>query len=294
VEITSQWAMSRKALRLIEERSDQETISYVTAGYAPILVRLVQLLGLSSGTGGSGGSGAGRSTSWNNVPNAAQVLEVLKLMPGPLLEFAQLPTVAESLTEALQRSAREASTLSGGVFYTSSGLVNRSGVGITSSSNALDARDAGDNNSTPASSLNSSTAAAAAAASALSTTNALFNYTTSSFGLMGTGSGSVGTGAAGSNTSNTSDNGVHNIDNMHDMSITGAAVTSPGAGVAAVEKRVMMVFIVGGLSFTEIAAFRLLSKDPSFPYRIVLATTKLVSGASFVTSLQHHFVPSLQ
>lgn len=51
-------------------------------------------------------------------------------------------------------------------------------------------------------------------------------------------------------------------------------------------KKVMLVFVVGGLSYLEVAAFRFLSKDPSFPFTIVMATTKFISGNTFVNSLQ--------
>ena len=52
------------------------------------------------------------------------------------------------------------------------------------------------------------------------------------------------------------------------------------------EKKNLLLFVVGGLSFIEIAAFRLLSKDPYFPYRIILSTTKLINGNTFLKSLQ--------
>lgn len=54
-------------------------------------------------------------------------------------------------------------------------------------------------------------------------------------------------------------------------------------------KPIMLVFLVGGLSFLEIAAFRYLSRDPSFPYTIVMATTKLTNGSRLLQSLMHDF-----
>lgn len=54
-------------------------------------------------------------------------------------------------------------------------------------------------------------------------------------------------------------------------------------------KRTMLVVVIGGLTFLEIAAFRYLSKDPSFPYRIIMATTKLVNGNTLLRSLSHNF-----
>ena len=82
-------------------------VSYVSAGYAPLLVRLVQSLGLSlsptrSGGGVGGGGGGGDACSW------AGILEAMKLLPGPMLEFSQLHSRAEELTDALNRCSRPA------------------------------------------------------------------------------------------------------------------------------------------------------------------------------------------
>lgn len=55
------------------------------------------------------------------------------------------------------------------------------------------------------------------------------------------------------------------------------------------DKKTMLLFVVGGLSYIEIAAFRFLSNDSSFPYRIMLATTKLVNGSTLISSLKHTF-----
>jgi vacuolar protein sorting-associated protein 33A len=54
-------------------------------------------------------------------------------------------------------------------------------------------------------------------------------------------------------------------------------------------KRTMLVVVIGGLTFLEIAAFRYLSRDPAFPYRIIMATTKLVNGNTLLRSLSHNF-----
>jgi hypothetical protein len=49
----------------------------------------------------------------------------------------------------------------------------------------------------------------------------------------------------------------------------------------------MMICILGGLTYLEIAAFRYLSRDPSFPYEIVLATTGILSGSQYIQSLSY-------
>lgn len=50
-------------------------------------------------------------------------------------------------------------------------------------------------------------------------------------------------------------------------------------------KKVMLVVMLGGVSFLELSAFRFLSGDPQFPFRVIVATTKLVNGASLLQSL---------
>ena len=50
-------------------------------------------------------------------------------------------------------------------------------------------------------------------------------------------------------------------------------------------KKVMLVCVIGGLSFIEVAAFRFLSRDPSFPFRVVLASTNFCNGNSFLQSM---------
>ena len=51
------------------------------------------------------------------------------------------------------------------------------------------------------------------------------------------------------------------------------------------KKPVLLVCFVGGVSFMEIAALRLLSKRPSFPYSIMILTTKVMGGQSMLKSL---------
>lgn len=48
----------------------------------------------------------------------------------------------------------------------------------------------------------------------------------------------------------------------------------------------MLAYFVGGVSFMEIAALRQLSRQPDFPFQIVVCTTKLINGNTLVQSLQ--------
>jgi hypothetical protein len=55
------------------------------------------------------------------------------------------------------------------------------------------------------------------------------------------------------------------------------------------EKKVMLVVIIGGISLLEIAALRYLSNDPSFPFKILIGTTKVINAGSLLSSLEHSF-----
>jgi hypothetical protein len=50
-------------------------------------------------------------------------------------------------------------------------------------------------------------------------------------------------------------------------------------------KPVLLVYFVGGVTFMELAAFRFLSRRPSFPYNIVCCTTEIVNGGTLLKSL---------
>jgi len=58
-----------------------------------------------------------------------------------------------------------------------------------------------------------------------------------------------------------------------------------GAGGEKISKKVLLVYFVGGITFMEIAALRFLSNQPSFPYSILISTSKIVSGDSLIGDL---------
>lgn len=154
VEGPSVWQGLRKQLKLINENSTAakaDDVSYVAAGFAPVLARLLQCLPAING--------------WSSIA------EVMRLLPGPLLELTQT-AVAEELSEMLNRPSE-------------------------------------------------------------------------------------------------------------------SVAPSGGDDGRASNKKVMMVFVVGGLTFLEVAAFRFLSKDPHFPFQIIMATTKFVNGSTLLKSLKH-------
>ena len=150
VEGLSPWHGLKKPFRLIDDRVND--ISYVAAGYAPLSIRLLQILGSGSWTAAS---------------------EIIKQLPGPLLEFSQQDSVAEELSDALKREGG-----SGG----------------------------GNNNNNDASAIG----------------NSFYSEDTKT-------------------------------------------------------KKVLFFFVIGGLSFLEIASCRYLSKDPTFPFKIIMASDSILS-----------------
>lgn len=70
----------------------------------------------------------------------------------------------------------------------------------------------------------------------------------------------------------------------------GLKAVTDGAVSPKTGKKVMLVFFVGGVTFMEIAALRFLSRQANFPYTIIVATTKLVNGNTFIRSI----MPDLQ
>ncbi|ETV82675.1 hypothetical protein, variant 2 [Aphanomyces astaci] len=65
----------------------------------------------------------------------------------------------------------------------------------------------------------------------------------------------------------------------------GATTDKKDKGFGADERKVMVVFFVGGVTFMEIAALRHLSKQPECPFDIVIATTKILNGNGLIKSI---------
>ena len=58
--------------------------------------------------------------------------------------------------------------------------------------------------------------------------------------------------------------------------------------VSVPQKPVMLVFVVGGLSFIEVAALRFLSKSADFPFTIVMGSTNMMNGNTLIESVSHN------
>jgi hypothetical protein len=54
---------------------------------------------------------------------------------------------------------------------------------------------------------------------------------------------------------------------------------------ASSKKPTLIVVYLGGITYMEIAALRFLSKRDSFPYHIVIVTTKVLNGSKLIQQL---------
>ncbi len=59
-------------------------------------------------------------------------------------------------------------------------------------------------------------------------------------------------------------------------------------------KRAMLVFYIGGVSFMEVAALRLLSARKDFPFHIVVATTCILNGSQMIEQCAPPLVNKLE
>eukprot|EP00611_Tribonema_gayanum_P021541 TRINITY_DN4164_c0_g1_i5.p1 TRINITY_DN4164_c0_g1~~TRINITY_DN4164_c0_g1_i5.p1 ORF type:complete len:277 (+),score=77.27 TRINITY_DN4164_c0_g1_i5:624-1454(+) len=60
-------------------------------------------------------------------------------------------------------------------------------------------------------------------------------------------------------------------------------------GSRAKKRPVLLVYYVGGVTFLEVAALRFLGRQRDFPFEVVVATTKILSGDAFVRTLMPSF-----
>ena len=66
-----------------------------------------------------------------------------------------------------------------------------------------------------------------------------------------------------------------------------SSVDDPTGSKEGQGKPVMLFVLIGGISLLEIAALRFLSKDPSFPYSVLIASTNVLSEASLIESIHN-------
>ena len=204
---TAPWQILKTHLNLLNDTVGD--VSYVSSGYAPLSVRLVQAAAYNcwsnnNNSGGGGGNNGGNSSGYTN--NTAKKSSntntnttntnvngvnfnmdgVMRLLPGPMVEFTQYCDVIDyDINAALSRQR------------------------ITDEQH---------------------------------------------------------------NTNNTNNNTNSNSTGDGDIELN-------------IVKKVMLVYVIGGLTYLEIGALRKLSKDPTFPYTIVMATTKVVNATTLLASM---------
>lgn len=59
-----------------------------------------------------------------------------------------------------------------------------------------------------------------------------------------------------------------------------------GGSSSGIQKPILILVFLGGITFMEIAALRYLSKGSSFPYHIIMVTTKVINGNTLLRSLE--------
>ena len=69
---------------------------------------------------------------------------------------------------------------------------------------------------------------------------------------------------------------------------------SPGSPAIPGAKPVLVVVFVGGVTYAEIAALRLLSRQPDFPFTVLVAATAVINGARLLQTLVMEMENSLQ
>jgi hypothetical protein len=58
-----------------------------------------------------------------------------------------------------------------------------------------------------------------------------------------------------------------------------------------VEQKVTLIFFLGGVTYAEISALRFLSQLEDGPTEYIVATTKMINGATWIESLMENFTP---
>lgn len=92
--------------------------------------------------------------------------------------------------------------------------------------------------------------------------------------VIGTASSGVGEGMSGGGAVPATPKGVDST----------TAMAGKGGKMLPSGKKVMVVYFIGGVSFMEIAAMRFLSRQKSFPFQIIVCSTKLINGNVLVES----------
>lgn len=73
----------------------------------------------------------------------------------------------------------------------------------------------------------------------------------------------------------------------------GSGGSGSGVGSVGDKRKVVMVYMIGGISWMEIASLRQLRRMDDFPYDIVIATTKITNGKGLIRSVSERLESKL-
>ena len=293
------WAAVRKALRLVKENVrtlNPDDIAYVSSGaflkqkramscvasyhawvpvsapcipiphpptptptgYAPLTARLLQLA---------------HKPGWGS----ANCADVLRQLPGPALEFTQgHPAAPHSFLPVLQELDRllaPPAALSSSAATGTGGSSAGAGAGAAAGGGSAGAGGGGGGGSG-----SGGIRTASPLPSGLFSVGSSASSTASS--LIG-GMSSLGLSSGVAKAPASSQQPL-----QQQQPAPSSAAAAAGGKTLPNGRKVMLAYFVGGVSFMEIAALRQLSRQPDFPFQIVVCTTKLINGNTLVQSLQ--------
>ncbi|TMW67052.1 hypothetical protein Poli38472_012168 [Pythium oligandrum] len=78
--------------------------------------------------------------------------------------------------------------------------------------------------------------------------------------------------------------GEANLKTALNQNEDGTSATTKADTFGGEERKVMLVYFLGGVTYMEIAALRHISRQPDCPYDIIIATTKIVNGDNLLKS----------
>lgn len=232
------------------------TNTHAHTGYAPLTARLLQLA---------------HKPGWGS----ANCADVLKQLPGPTLEFTQHPAAPHSFLSVLQELDR--------LLAPPAAISAAAGTGGSSAVPAASAAGGGSvgvGGSGGGSSGSGGIRTASPLPGGLFSVGSSASSTASSL-IGGMSSLGLSSGVAKAPASS------HLLQQQQQPpSPSPSATIATGGKILPNGRKVMLAYFVGGVSFMEIAALRQLSRQPDFPFQIVVCTTKLINGNTLVQSLQ--------
>ena len=216
--------------------TEPDDISYVSSGYAPLTVRLIQ--SAMQGWIGSSGAGSGSGSSSNNENNKDDIIKDLFQMMS-----------------SMNNSGSGSGNASGG----------SGGNRLLDIKQTYPPRD-------------------------LPTTLRRQREQQRSKGGRGGGGGGTKGGSSGSSGGGGVFESLGSYGKRKSITTTTTTTTTSGSssknsGTKKKKKPTLIVVYLGGITYMEIASLRFLSKRDSFPYHIIVITTKVLNGTKLIQSM---------